>query len=119
MQFTFDFTSLKEFYRIILRLNRDAVVGKTADLPAFCGIKCGGRQWYGGSTFIRLRAATGGKAAKAWSLSGFWEIDNGGGALMKWRHYGFLAYQKSIVVALLLVSQIIDPVHLFPTKFTS
>ena len=83
MQFTFDFTSLKEFYGIILRLNRDVIVGKMVDLPTFCGMKCGGRQWYGGSNFIRLRAATGGKAAKAWSLSGFKKIDNGGAVLMK------------------------------------
>ena len=29
---------------------------------------------------IMSRAATGGKAAKAWSLAGFWEIENGGGS---------------------------------------
>ena len=33
----------------------------------------------------RSRAATGGKAAKAWSLAGFCEIENGsGGAPVKW-----------------------------------
>ena len=47
------------------------------------------------------RAATGGKAAKAWSLAVFWEIENNGGsggAPVKWPP--LFACQKSTVAAL-------------------
>ena len=51
--------------------------------------------------FVNTRVATGGKAAKACSLAGFWEIENGAAA-QRWsgRQYGVLVCQKSTVAAL-------------------